>query len=344
MKKLILKSVLFMAPFAVLAALELYVLPTEFWTFRVWEAATNGIGGPPKGPFIPNLHIEKRETGDHRLPNGPTKQVEWFTDKFGYRNRPPLRERYDVVTIGDSNFAGSFLDQKDTFAETLERECRCTVYNHAYQGPVDFRNYLRQVRFDRFPPKLIVYDIRSFDLYDPAGWHGPLPDLPADEDGTTLSNSEIEALQPESRYRKQAGLNWMRARLEIAVRGLPSSTLGPRGRSKLNSELAAERGAELAAILASYQSRLQRHGTRFVVFFLEPDPELEDLLKPYFEQAGVDLLSLPRVADPRSAYFQAADSHWTEEGVRAAASVVSSYISKQRIVEPRGPGVDREHP
>jgi hypothetical protein len=99
-------------------------------------------------------------------------------------------------------------------------------------------------------------------------------------------------------------------------------------------QLASEHGAELAAILASYKSRLQQHGTRFVVFFLEPDPELEDLLRPHFEQAGVDLLSFPRVADPRRAYFQAADSHWTEQGVRAAASVVSSYISKQRIVEP----------
>lgn len=332
MKKLILKSILFVAPFAVFAVLEFYVLPVDFWTFRVWEAATNGIGGPVKGPFIPKMHIEKLETGDRRLPNGPTKQVEWFTDKYGYRNRPPLRERYDVVTIGDSNFAGSFLDQKDTFAETLERECRCSVYNHAYQGPGDFRNYLRQIRFDRFPPKLVVYDIRSFDLYDPAGWHGPLPDLPADEDGTTLSSSEIDVLNRKVQYKKQPGLNWMRARLGIAVRGSPSSTLAPRGRSKLNSELASEHGAELAAILASYQSRLQQHGTRFVVFYLESDPELENLLRPYFEQAGVDLVSFARVADPRNAYFQAADSHWSEQGVRAAASVVAAYISKQNIV------------
>jgi len=281
MKKLILKSILFMAPFAVFAVVEWYVLPVGFWTFRVWEAAGNGIGGPLKGPFIPKMHIEKLETGDRRLPDGPTKQVEWFTDKFGYRNRPPLRERYDVVTIGDSNFVGTFLDQKDTFAETLERECRCTVYNHAYQGPVDFRNYLRQARFDKFPPKLVVYDIRSFDLYNPPGWHEPLQDLPADEDGTTLSSSEIEVLQRKSRYKTQAALNWMRARLGIAIRRLPFSTLGPRGRSKLNSEMASEHGAELAAILSSYQSRLQEHGTRFVVFYLEPDPELARLrLRP----------------------------------------------------------------
>jgi hypothetical protein len=332
MLKLALKSLLFIAPFVILLTLE-RALPTQVWTFRVWEAAVNP-SGKMQGPFLSNRHIEKVETGDRRLPNGPSKKVEWFTDKYGYRNRPPLSETYDVVTIGDSNFVGSFLDQKDMFAETLGRECRCSVYNHSYQGPRDFKEFLRQRRFKSSPPKLVVYDIRGFDMYDPKGWHGVLPDesAPAEEDGTTISDSEIEALIWDAQGSKQPARNWLRARLKIAVLALPSSNLAPRTVSKTNEELASEHGDELGEILAAYKHRLEKRGTRFVVFLIDSDASTEKAIRPYIEKAGVDLLALPNVPE-RASYFQEADSHWTVEGVRAAAKVTASYVAKRKILE-----------
>ena len=38
MKKFFFKSILFLVPFFVVIGIELFVLPIDFFTFRVWEA------------------------------------------------------------------------------------------------------------------------------------------------------------------------------------------------------------------------------------------------------------------------------------------------------------------
>ena len=52
------RGMLLLFPFLILQLLELFVLPLDFFTFRVWEAA---LGTPflYPGPFYPNIHIKK---------------------------------------------------------------------------------------------------------------------------------------------------------------------------------------------------------------------------------------------------------------------------------------------
>jgi hypothetical protein len=61
--------------------------------------------------------------------------------------------------------------------------------------------------------------------------------------------------------------------------------------------------------------------------------QFDDRIKPLIERAGVDFLMFPRVRDLNEAYFQEADSHWREDGVNAAVSVVTAYIRDKKILE-----------
>lgn len=137
LKRLICRCALLALPFIVWQLLELFVLPIDFFTFRVWEAA---LASPERypGPYYPNISVLKEnEYGDYyRMGTRykKSKRVEWQIDNFGWRNRPEVEQRphYDVVLLGDSNIVGSYLDQKDTLAEVLMREAFGTVYSYAY--------------------------------------------------------------------------------------------------------------------------------------------------------------------------------------------------------------------
>jgi len=131
------RGMLLLFPFLILQLLELFVLPLDFFTFRVWEAA---LGTPflYPGPFYPNIHIKKtREYGDCYRSGDPSKvqakPVEWFTDASGWRNRPEIekKDHYDMVVVGDSNIVGSFLDQKDTISEILGNRSGKVGYSYS---------------------------------------------------------------------------------------------------------------------------------------------------------------------------------------------------------------------
>ena len=132
-----LRGLLIISPFLILTLIELFVLPIDYFTFRIWEAALSGDYRYP-AMYYPNLHIKKeKEYGDaYRSGIVQTKSVEWFTDSYGWRNRPEVekRERYDAVVIGDSNIVGSFLDQKNTLAEVLSERAHKTVYTYASES------------------------------------------------------------------------------------------------------------------------------------------------------------------------------------------------------------------
>jgi len=159
------KFALLAAPFAALVAIELFVLPVDFFTFRVWEALTIQYVRPADGIFYPKMHVVKNEHADKlgfRDPNPRT--VEWFTDEHGFRNRPRAiaPERYDIVVVGDSNIVGSSHDQKDTIAEVLERKCRCPVYSY---GGASKRQFFNDPRFKKNPPRVVVVEAIGAEFY-----------------------------------------------------------------------------------------------------------------------------------------------------------------------------------
>ena len=65
MRKFLFKSNLFLLPFFLALCLELFILPMDFFTFRVWEAiVVRKYRNLFPGHFYPNMEITKIEEGD----------------------------------------------------------------------------------------------------------------------------------------------------------------------------------------------------------------------------------------------------------------------------------------
>ncbi|MGB9628950.1 MAG: hypothetical protein ACPL6D_09830, partial [Thermodesulfobacteriota bacterium] len=130
MKRFSLKLALFLLPILTALTVELFVLPMDFFTFRVWEAiVVRKFKNLFTGPFYPNINLTKVEEGDltHHTKFSKKKKVKWITDRYGYRKintNGPFR----IVIAGDSNIAGSGLSQEETLSEVLENQLKVKVY------------------------------------------------------------------------------------------------------------------------------------------------------------------------------------------------------------------------
>lgn len=161
MQKFLIKLLIFSLPFIIFAsyiAYEILILPIDHFTFRAWEALkvyknTSILSGP----FYPNTYLKKQELGDlSGLTKYPViKDVEWFTDKYGYRNKADSDETYDIVVIGDSAIAGSSLTQSDMFTEKLGEKLKVNTYAFA---PSNFNKFLEDKRFIEHPPDLVIVE------------------------------------------------------------------------------------------------------------------------------------------------------------------------------------------
>jgi len=173
--RLLVRAVLFILPFVVLQLAELFILPIDAFTFRVWEALLARPYNYP-GSFYPNSYVRKnREYGSFYRSGNPAlveyKSVEWFTDSFGFRNRPEIerRNRYDVVITGDSNIVGAFLDQKDILSEALSRRSKNVVYS--YSGGFSIvSHFFGDPRFRDNNPDLLVVESKAGDWFETNGY------------------------------------------------------------------------------------------------------------------------------------------------------------------------------
>lgn len=137
---------------SIVYAIELFLLPINFFTFRVWEALV--AQRFYSGHFYPNMKISMLEVGDlgHHTPFAVKKRVEWETDRYGFRKHDSGVNRYRVVIIGDSNIDGSGLTQDDTLFEVLGRRLKCGVY------PFTNGNIFTSERFRDNPPEVVILE------------------------------------------------------------------------------------------------------------------------------------------------------------------------------------------
>jgi hypothetical protein len=138
----------------VLLFFSLQLLPDSFIYFRFWEReAMVAEDGPLKLPrFTPNLDYKSYEGGDldkYYDCNKP-KQVEWFTDKYGMRNRVSITDA-DVLVIGCSNTFGCNTDYKYTFSGLLNQQKQMKLYNCSPDYSLD---YSLQINETEKPKKL----------------------------------------------------------------------------------------------------------------------------------------------------------------------------------------------
>jgi alginate O-acetyltransferase complex protein AlgJ len=160
MKKFIVKSLLIFSPFLVAIAIEVFVLPIDFFTFRVYEALRMKC---LPGKFYPNMEITKIEEGDSAAHTrfAYKRKVTWITDRYGYRKQNTNREKHEIVIIGDSHTVGSGLTQEDILSEVLEKRLRAGVYPLA---PASLSTLLKDSRFKRHPPDIVILERKEIRI------------------------------------------------------------------------------------------------------------------------------------------------------------------------------------
>lgn len=166
-KKFFTKVFIFLIPFFIMSAVELS-LPVNYFSHRFWESINvyNRAGRILlPGPFYPNMKVSMVETGDLGVhtPYEVNKNVEWITNKNGYRTALSPDDHYDVVLVGDSLAVGSGLDQKDTAAEVLSRGLGKNVYG---MGGILMTELLHSGYLEKDKPKTIVLIQMERDLTD----------------------------------------------------------------------------------------------------------------------------------------------------------------------------------
>lgn len=249
LRRLGIRGALLLLPFLLLPLVELFVLPIDFFTFRVWEAALASPYRHP-GPYYPNLHVKKdKEYGDHYREGDPAKvqakPVEWFTDAYGWRNRSEIAklEKYDVIVLGDSNIVGSFLDQKDMLAEVADARSNKTVYSYSY-GSDHISLYFSDSRMKKKSGDLLVIESKVGNWATTQDYLHNFREMSdgsldvVDRSAEFASNYDAPSRNPflekiESRLTKQAMFHWLKASLatnfEVPMRNKNELFIGGKG-------------------------------------------------------------------------------------------------------------------
>ncbi len=351
MRKLLRKLTLLALPFILWPLIEVFVLPMNFFTFRIWETISVNSMRVMSGPFYPNVHMQMVEEGElaPRTPYAQKREVEWYTDAYGYRNRDT---KNDVLLIGDSNITGAKLSQDETLASVLEQHLHRPVYSFA---PATVNRFLATDRFEEVPPKLVI--VSSIERR--------IPELPAV--GENGINSELRDFTGNI-ISSSPALTYLAVTADrISKLGLYRRTLADMERvagkreyinynneffmegDYANRELSEEEVNRIADVLEGYRDVLQERGIEFV--FL-PIPNKENIyykLLPSQKQATF----LPRLMDKlqergvayvdlqptfKTLYQQKQvplyptdDAHWNEVAVKVAANILAKHATVAQL-------------
>lgn len=278
MRYFFVRLLLVAAPLLAWQVIELLVLPSNFFTFRPWEATRVQNYGLFPGPFYPNQDIAMWSVGDLN-PRGPrTTHVHFRTDDHGYRNPRPYdsQARYDFLVVGDSQFAGPNLDDPDTLAFVLEREHGKTAYNYASGWPL-CQSFINDERIRSNPPRFVVLDFRPEEAIHAryATW----PRCEPINDSLQAMLCEPVPLWHQFLYRvtnddfrvvydrasRQLGYNFLRARMNLAIR---------KPQPRLTSQQAEKNVHEFIDAMVSFQDELRtRDMTLLLLLVPVPFPE-----------------------------------------------------------------------
>jgi hypothetical protein len=160
MKRFLKRFALFASPILFVWMLEAFILPPNFFTYRLWESLRYSSQIPRVGPFYPNITLEMTEQGDlgHHTARAVEKRVEWKTDEWGFRNDRFIADP-DVLIVGDSFVAGTGLSQDQTLTAQLTAMTghRLKIYNMA-PATLDDMVFLMQNGI-MHKPKLLIFSM-----------------------------------------------------------------------------------------------------------------------------------------------------------------------------------------
>ena len=364
MKKYGLKYLIFLSPFLAAVLIELFVLPMDFFTFRIWETlVVRRSYEILKGPFYPNMTIRKTEEGGDLKPAAACaiqkKDVVWQTDAYGYRKTASPAVHYPIIMVGDSNTAGGGLSQSEMISDVLEKRLNKAVYPLAPESIkyIFKHGLLKQTR----PDVVILENIERGILT------GNFT-IPRNADFGTLSvadqmiwsvrlNPVVQSLAIYmDRTFKANMLQFVRARINA---GPPTKAViqtecpilflqGPKANRDVPDNVRHEAALKIRHLSDFFTGR----GIRFI--FL-PIPNKENIYyrevgtpKPVFlEKLISDLQAMGvEVADTQKAFenitgrtgthlYHRDDTHWNALGVEVAATLVEDILSRPAPAWPK---------
>ncbi len=363
MKKFLLKLVLFLSPFIIAQAVELFVLPIDFFTFRVWEALRVMGSSLSTGKFYPNFRLEKIEVGTLAKNSGDAvrQKVVWITDRYGYRNTNAW-EKPDVVIIGDSFIAGDTLSQEQLLSEVLQSELKMKVYAMA---PADIRDFLNDPRFVDNPPKVVILEMLEPQI-SPKSTEKPKQDL-YKMDWVRLRQrlmqnraiSYIDIIQ--NRIFKWNALQFLRARVirffynkKPALEGIRLFDGRPIFFDRLikRLHLSQDQTDQIARTLESCKNVLESRGIKFIFLPVPCKKTIYYDIVPgksgaddfsrfvtYLQADGITTVNLEKAfLDARKQnedllLYQLDDPHWNYEAVKITADSLAPLINQMIAVE-----------
>lgn len=344
-------------PFIVALVIELFVLPIDQFTFRVWESLiTKRSFGILTGPFYPNMSVRKMEEGElaYYTPCAVKKDVMWITDKYGYRRANSSEHKYPVVIIGDSNIAGSGLTQEDLLSETLQKKLGTVVYP---LSPERINSIFDHKVFAHSVPEIVI--LASVERGIPSGL-------------TRIEKKRFEKPSPWKKFLsliqlnspiqhvavffdrtfKANMLNYLRARINKLGPSLPEGIdksncpLFYARSQSTKQENMDKRYEQSIARIKGYNDFFESKGIRFI-FLPIPDSvavyhEALNLKKPEFlgklvkglQELNVEVVDTDKTfhefyQKTREPLYQEDDTHWNALGVKIAAGLLADQIQNK---------------
>lgn len=362
MRRFISKLTLFLLPFSLAIFVELFVLPIDLFTFRAWESlVVRKYRNILPGPFYPNMKITKIEEGDlaHHTEFAVEKEVQWVTDRHGFRKQNTNLVSHKIVIIGESNIAGSNLTQKEILSEVLEDQLKVSVYPYA---PVGINSFLKERRFKEHPPTIVIFAKVERELFE-------LPALKQMKDRKWTSRLKEEINQNRwvqtiftclDRISKWNMLHYLRASMRRSVTkaqenqsgGVPSQY----GRifflqgAGANRDVPKEKLEKAIGVIKSYHDIITNRGIRFI--FL-PIPEKENIFheslltkRPVFleqlisglKRQGIETVDTLKTFEEayqkkQMLLYHTDDTHWNANGVKVAAELVKDWVEKKAKID-----------
>jgi len=359
MRRFIFKLILFLSPFFLVLFIELFVLPMDYFTFRVWEAIwVKKYREILPGPFYPNMEITKIEEGDLAAHTrfAIKKKVRWVTDRYGYRKQMSDLQKHKIVIIGESNIAGIILTQEEILSEVLEDQLKVSVYPYAPVGGIN--SFLKDERFIENLPDIVIFARIERELLDLDSLK-PIREnkLSSKIKQQIQKNRMIQFLGIHlDRVSKMIMLHYFRASLRRSISipehlgsGPFSSQYGPiffiQGR-RANEDVSKEKLHKAIQIIRSYNDAVKSRGIRFI-FLPIPNKEniFHELLKtkrPAFLEAliaelkkhGVETIDTQKAFEEafqknQVLLYHTEDTHWNGNGVRLTAELIKNWIEKK---------------
>jgi hypothetical protein len=328
--------------------------------FRAWER----LYDRDSRRFLPSRQIEMVEMGDLgykswiRALQHP-RRSRFTTDRWGFRNASDF-EHPRIVVIGDSYVAGSGLSDDETITSRLGAHLGEPVYNFATQHLNGPALYLRDPRFARQPPEIVIFApvaraIRPRPLFY-REWERP--EAPRDplsrhrRVGSAIAKV-VERANRDNRLVRE--LRFLYQGLRYAWSGHPQEVHEPGGNSVLALSLAEQnlygspeqRGLQTTVqMLVVLDQTLRRAGVR-LVFMPIPEsgtiyPELfseeqrrwvarPSFLERLLERAreeGIEVFDLRPVFRQNAVpyLFQPDDSHWNARATDLAAEALAGWL------------------